>query len=205
MIAIAHSSCRSYASSEIERAFEQMLPQIEKFAGYAFRRFPRLRRRELVADVVATAYVAFVRLVERGLKALAYPSALARFAICRVRAGRDVGSRHSVRDALSPLAQRHQGFSVRSLSECTSQTGWQELAEGRKSNPAEVASCRVDFGIWLDRLGKFKRDVALRLAAGDTTTEAARYFRVTPARISQLRQELLTNWNAFQVVPAVSQ
>jgi hypothetical protein len=71
MFTITPPSGSSYAATETYGAFEEMLPQIEKFAGYAFRRIPRSRRIELVADVVATAYVAFVRLVKRGLKALA--------------------------------------------------------------------------------------------------------------------------------------
>jgi hypothetical protein len=187
---------------EALEAFEALIPSIERTAAYAFRRFPRWRRLELIADVVATAYTTFVRLANRGLKSLAYPSTLAKFAIRQVRAGREVGSNQTVRDALSPLAQRHKRFSVLTLGERTGEAGWERLAEGRNANPAEVASCRVDFASWLSRLTKFKRDVALRLAVGDTTSEAAAYFGVSRARISQLRQELLANWNAFQAVPA---
>jgi hypothetical protein len=189
-------------TDETREAFEALVPSIERIAAYAFRRFPRWRRSDLIADVVATAYAAFVRLVNRGLKALAYASPLAKYAIRRVRTGREVGSQQTVRDALSPLAQRHQGFSVLTLGERPGEVGWERLAEGRKANPAEVASCRVDFATWLSRLTKFQRDVAMRLAVGDTTSEAAKHFGVSRPRISQLRQELLANWNAFQAVPA---
>jgi hypothetical protein len=195
--------CAKLVSNETRDSFEALLPSIERTAAYAFRRYPRWRRLQLVADVAATAYTAFVRLVERGLKALAYASALAKFAIRRVRAGREVGARQSVRDLLSPLAQRHRGFSVLTLGTRIERGDWEELTAGRKANPAEVASCRIDFASWLDRLTKFKREVALRLATGDTTSEAAAYFGLSRARISQLRQELMMNWNEFQTAPAI--
>jgi len=57
--------------------FETLIPAIERIASFAFRRLPRWRRVQLVADVVANAFTAFVRLVERGLGHLAYASPLA--------------------------------------------------------------------------------------------------------------------------------
>ena len=54
------------------------------------------------------------------------------------------------------------------------------------------------------RLSEVKRQVALRLAVGDTTSEAAVQFRVSQARISQLRRELEADWEAFQSLPAAA-
>jgi hypothetical protein len=66
-----------------------------------------------------------------------------------------------------------------------------------------VASSRIDFGDWLDRLPRLKRGIAEALATGETTTEAAHRFDVTPGRVSQLRRELEADWARFQGEPLV--
>lgn len=188
-----------------EPDFLDMLPSIRRVASYAFRHLRSAVREDLVAEVIANAFAAFRRLVARGKAALAYPTALAKFAIRQVREGRRVGSKRNVLDVLSSYAQRRKGFSVQPLSEVTNRSEWQELVvEDRHASPAEVASLKIDFADWLKRLKRSKCKVALRLIAGDTTNEVAERFRLSPARISQLRKELQRDWNEFQAVPAVA-
>jgi hypothetical protein len=81
--------------------FEPMLPRIRFLANYAFRMLAK-EREELVAEVLAQAYVALVRLVDRGRAALAYATALARFSIRQVWVGRRVDARQNSNDVLSP-------------------------------------------------------------------------------------------------------
>jgi hypothetical protein len=178
-------------------SFEGLLPAIEQQARRAFRKARPAHREELVADVIARAFALFRRLLERGLDGLIYVSALARFAIRQVLDGRRLGSRQSVRDVLSIAAQRKQGFRVAPLQE-DKDYAWDEILADPRANPADVAICRIDFGTWLARLSHLKRHVAERLSAGDTTNEAAQYFRVSPGRISQLRRELRDDWTVFQ-------
>jgi hypothetical protein len=204
MIAIANDPGRRQTANTTAEAFEAMLPTITRVASYGFRRVPRWRRQELVSDVVALAYVGFARLVERKKASLAFPSVLAWQGVRRVAAGRKVGVKQNVRDALSPLAQRRQGFSVTLLSDRQVYSGWAELADDRRATPADIAAARMDVASWFGRLQQFKRQVALRLAQGDTTSDAAKHFRVSRARISQIRQELRADWNQFQAVPAVA-
>jgi hypothetical protein len=199
MIATAPRSGRQ-AFRPIAEAFETMVPTIRRIALYRFRYAPRWRREELISDVIALAYFAFARLVERGKAARAYPTALADFAIRQAQDGRRIGCRQNVRDVMSCYAQRRKGFSVQPLPHKAPGADWEELLQDRKANPAEIAACRIDFCEWLVRLKRFKRQVALRLAGGATTGEAARYFRVSQARISQLRNELHQDWNKFQGV-----
>jgi hypothetical protein len=180
-------------------SFEPLLPSIHRCANYAFRHLPRARRQELVDEVIANAYVGFARLIARRLEALIYPTALANFAIRQVRAGRRVGCRQNVRDVLSPDSQARQRVSLERLDQQDAQGQWHQrlIADGR-ATPAELAACRLDFSAWLARLRPRQRQVALRLAAGDTTNEAARHFRLSAARLSQFRRELEADWNAFQ-------
>jgi len=191
--------------SAAEPNFVEMLPTIRRLATYAFRHLRRGVREDLLAEVVASAYAAFRRLVERGRAALAYPTVLAKFAIRQVCDGRRVGSKRNVLDVMSSYGQRRKGFSVQSLGESTKHNAWEEqVVEDRRASPAEIASFKIDFSEWLKRLKLSKRQVALRLAAGDTTNEVAGHFRVSPARISQLRSELQQDWDLFQAVPATA-
>jgi hypothetical protein len=205
MIAIAPESCCRQADNSTTEAFEAMLPTIQRVACYRFRHEPRWRRQELINDVVALAYVAYARLIKRGKVALAHPTVLALYAVRHVRDGREVGCRWNSQDVLSPLARRRRGFSVQPLNKHGISDEWEALTDDRRANPAEIACCRVDFRDWLGRLQRFKRQVALRLASGDSTSDASRHFRLSQARISQLRYELQQSWNNFQAVPAAAQ
>jgi len=204
MIAFAEEIPGQAISNQTSQAFEEILPAIKKIASYAFRRFPRWRRSELVADVVAAAYAGFVRLVERGLQCLIYPSALAKFAIRRVRVGRQVGQKQNVNDVLSAYAQRARGFCVEQLPTVIAQRGWDALTYDGRANPSEVAALRLDLHHWLRQLTRTKRLVALRLAIGDTTSEVAKRVGLTCGRVSQLRRELNDSWNKFQAAPAMA-
>ena len=57
---------------------------------------------------------------------------------------------------------------------------------------------------WFDSLPLHKRRVAQVLATGETTKTAARKFRVSAGRISQLRREFEDSWADFQGEPALA-
>jgi hypothetical protein len=68
---------------------------------------------------------------------------------------------------------------------------WEEvLVEDRRAGPAEIAVCRINFANWLRLLSRRQRKIAMTLAGGETTIEAAKKFGVMAGRISQLRQWL---------------
>jgi hypothetical protein len=186
-------------------AFLAMLPAIRRSAQVAFRKVSPELRHDLIEEVVANSYVAFVRLVERGQADRAAPSPLARFAIAQIRVGRRVGSRLRIGDAMSNYAQFRKQFSVERLDHFSEEKGcWGEiLVEDKRATPADVAACRIDFAEWLRRLTVRLRKIALALAAGETTSAAAKMFGVTAARISQIRDLLRKSWEAFQSGPEV--
>jgi hypothetical protein len=203
MIARACTTSRELDAKANESVFEAILPAIRRFASYAFRRVRRSLREDLIAEAIANAYVAFARLVERGLAGLIYPSALAKFAVRQVWDGRRIGHARSSWDVLSEYAQAKRAFVVERL-DCKSRSeAWEEqLLVDQRATPAELAACKMDFCAWLKRLSLMKRRVSLRLAVGDTTSEAAVQFRVSQSRISQMRRELKADWEAFQALPA---
>jgi hypothetical protein len=185
--------------------FLSLLPAIQEQARFAFRNEEPERRQELTAEVIANCWVAFVRLVERGLLEVVYPTPLAQFAIKQVRDGRRVGAKLNVRDVSSDYAQRLKRFTVQRLDVFDEREGeWKEvLLEDRKAGPADTAAARIDIADWFDSLPKKKRRIAATLATGESTKRAARKFRVSPGRISQTRRELQKAWQDFQDEPAL--
>lgn len=187
-------------TTDAREKFLEMLPLIQRQASLAFRGLRKVEREDLIAEVVANAYAAFHRLIERGRVDVAYPSPLASFAIRQVRDGRRVGSRLNIRDVSSRHCQQRKGVKVQPLCQWNDQKQrWQEmLVEDRKSTPADIAAIRIDFADWLKSLSPRQRKIAKTLAAGESTGTVARTFRVSAARISQIRRELHDAWFAFQ-------
>jgi len=67
--------------------FLAMLPAIRRTAQISFRKIRPELRNELTQEVIANCLVAYARLVKLGKEDLAFPSALARFAIAQTRVG----------------------------------------------------------------------------------------------------------------------
>lgn len=188
------------ASDRPINAFEAMLPEIRLFAWASFRYLEREAREEAVQDATAHALQTFRRLVELGKTEIAYPAALARCGVLRVKDGRRVGGRRNGQDVLSEHHQQKKDTTVERLDRFDEQRGsWQHIAvEDRHAGPAEVACLRIDFAEWLDLQPKRDRKVAESLAIGHTPREVAGRFKITQARVSQLRRALRKSWQAFQ-------
>jgi hypothetical protein len=203
MIALAENSRRQKQSNPSAPAFEELLPSITKQARIAFRDKPRSEREELIAEVVANCFVAYVRLVQRGLGHVIYPTPLAAYAIKQIHAGRRVGTKLNVRDITSAYCQQRKKVRMTRLDHYDAdEGGWLEIVvEDRTATPADVAATRLDFAAWLRTLRRKERRVAELLSTGESTKVAARRFRISPARISQLRRELRNCWLTFQGEP----
>jgi hypothetical protein len=184
--------------------FLAMLPTIQQQADFLFRDLPRERREEAVQEVVASSFIAFVRLATLGRVHLAFASALARYGAAQVRVGRYVAERLNANEILSRRAQRQKGFRVERLDQFDKTEGkWKEIVvEDRNATPAEAAATRIDVADWLNSLSSRNRCLAETLATGETTQDAAAKFRITPGRVSQLRQKLREAWHRFQGEPA---
>ena len=177
-----------------------MLPVIVMHARFVFQHHDPESREEAVADVTANACVAYSRLVQRGRTHVATPFVLAWYGIRQYREGRRVGSKLNVRDVCSPYAQQRKGITVERLDRYDREEGcWSEiLVKDHNATPADLAATRIDFPAWLATLSRRDRKIALKLAVGETTSDTARQFGLSEARISQLRRELKLAWDAFQ-------
>jgi hypothetical protein len=196
----SNCSCQPSATeSDRDAQFLAMLPRIRRRAAYYLRRLPRKDRAEAIEEVVASAFVNYVRLTERGKSDIAYTGPLARYAAYQYLGGRRVGNRMNVSDVTSAYCQRSKGIMVKQLDRFDDPTSeWEQLVvEDKHSTPAEVATTRIDFGAWLESLPVRTRHVAETLATGEATGQVARMFGCSASRISQLRRELYDAWLVF--------
>ncbi len=179
--------------------FLQLLPLIQKMAQQAFQDYGAEEREELIAQVVANCWAAFVDLMDRGKEDVIYATPLARYAIRRVRAGRSLGRKQNMRDVSSPHAQQQLGVHLDRLDQYHRRSNrWRQiLVEDRRAGPADTAASRIDFADWLRRLPDTLRAVAELLGAGETTGTAAREFKLSNGRVSQMRRELKNRWEQF--------
>ena len=191
----------SLAADRVGQAFIAIWPVVRGVARGYFRdvRCPA-RRDDLVAEAVALAFAWCRRLVTSGRDPTAFPGALARLAVRAAACGRRAAGQERVTDVLSAACRRRLGFAVVPLPAGSPPVA-PEIADALAGHtkapvPAQV-QFRVDFGDWLAGLPALKRRIASRLAAGHRTRDVAAEFAVTPARISQMRTELRSDYLRF--------
>jgi hypothetical protein len=196
------SSASQASSTELDRdaKFLAMLPRIRRQAAYYLRRLSMDEQADAIQEVVASSFVNYVRLLERGKSDVAYAGPLARYGACQYLAGRRVGNRMNGHDVTSAYCQQKIGVLVEELDHFNKHCSeWEQLVvEDKHSTPAEVASIRIDFRDWLESLPERTRHVAETLATGEATKNVARMFGCSASRISQLRRELFNAWQGFQ-------
>ena len=194
--------------------FLQILPRIQTHAEIHFRhlRCPG-RREDAVAEVVALAWEWFLRLTEQRKDVAEFVSAVADFAVRHVRSGRRLCGQQRSKDAMSPVAQRLHGFRVEPLTQPTRpghdglfsdphgqdtrDAFEQRLRDNTVTPPEEQAAFRIDYPVWLSRLGGRNRRIAQDMAVVERTKELAGKYGTSQARISQLRTAFRDDWRRF--------
>ncbi len=184
----------------LQLTFVALLPRIEGYARFAFRQLHCPGRKEdAVAETVALAWRRYVALAERGKDASAFASTLALRCAQAVRSGRRLCGHESHRDVLAPIARHTHDITVVSLRQArTFPNPWEEaLHDNRVSPVPDQVGWRLDFPRW--RGSHSPRDQAIidDLMIGERTREVAQLHALSPARVSQLRQEFHTSWRRF--------
>lgn len=183
----------------LHHRFLTVLPRIETHCRIAFKRIRcRDTQDDCIQEAIAISYKWFVRTTEQGKDPTTFVSTIATLAVAHVRCHRKLVKSDSARDVLSPLAQRRHGFIVSSIPQKTLVASSVEdaLQHSGSAVPDQVAF-RIDFPIWLDALTPLKNMIASDLLTGERTAAVAEKHRVSPARISQIRNELLASWELF--------
>lgn len=182
-----------------QAGFLKLLPAIQRDIQVAFRKLKGDHREEAVQEAICHCCLAYARLCRQGRPHVANATSLSRYAVLQYRVGRRIGNPMNIKDAMSSYCRYKKGVRVESLQQrLPSSDLWQEiLVENAHVTPADLAASRIDYPQWLSTLGTFRRRIAEALATGETTKRAARLFRLSPTRISQLRRELMAAWEAF--------
>ena len=173
--------------------FLAMLPAIITHAKIAFRQVRGQDRQDKIQETVANALVAFRRLVQLKKTDLAYPSVLARYAVAQIKDGRLVGGKMNCRDVSVPYCQRVKGVVMERLDRYDAD---ERMLAGDPHSRQDLHARRTGrqpyrrAGVVHVAASPRTGAVAEFLAAGQTTTAAARKFKVSAGRISQLRREL---------------
>jgi hypothetical protein len=191
----------------VTAVFLAHLPRFEAHARFAFRRLgcPHARA-DRVAETIGLAWRHFAALARRGKRPEEFVTTLALRCSQAVKAGRRLAGCETGQDVLSPVAQVRHGVSVVRLPDHDREFDRHplpgELAEAltdnTKSAVPEQAAFRVDFPRWRASLRRRDRKILDALAGGERTADAARRFKLSPGRISQLRREFEQSWREFQ-------
>jgi len=188
-------------SDAVHSDFLAALPRITRHARCSFRQVRCCHRKaDCVSEVVSLCWKWWLRLVERGKNPSSFVSTLASFAARAVRSGRRVCGQERAKDAMSPAAQQKHGFAVNSLPQIST-LNTNPLAEALTDNtispvPDQV-QFRCDFPDWLSSHSRRNRNIVVEMAKGEKTQDLARRFKISPARVSQLRRELHEDWMQF--------
>jgi hypothetical protein len=194
---------------QVHRQFEAVLPQLDAVIRFQFRRWPRHRRAEAIADALAASWHAWHGLLARGQDPQAVgPTGIA-FNACRyVKGGRRLGTGRSVRsgmDVYNPRACEKRDYKLISLDLDPVEGPEQErgrwrdwLSSDNGYTPADQAAFQLDFAAWLDLLPPRKRRMAELLVEGHETGAAAELLGVSAGLVSQARRWLAESWRSFQ-------
>ena len=72
------------------------------------------------------------------------------------------------------------------------------VLETRRVSPADQAAFNLDFQAWLQGWSRRDRQILYHMAAGHGTFAVADRFKISPARVSQLRRRYRESWMQFQ-------
>jgi hypothetical protein len=191
-------------SSDWQTSFLSLLPEIQQRLRLAFRQRDAAAREEAISDGVVLCLLAYLRLHEQGRAEKVTASNLAWYAAKQIRSGRSAGCRLNSKEPLAVYAQQRRGIRVEQLhAKNSDEQAWIDaLIQDPRSTVLDHVAAKLDVAAWLQTLCRRTRRIAADLAKGCTTSEVARKYGVTAARISQLRQELKDSWSEFQHEPA---
>jgi hypothetical protein len=180
--------------------FLTLLPTIQRHFGYAFRRIPKPSRQDVLQEALVAAFIFYRRLIARRRRDQIFASPLGRYAVFHVRNGRRVGSPKNGADVSCPFVARRRGFRVEPIDRFErGARRWTLMAVPSSSTPIpDQVAFRLDFPQWLSTQSLRNRRLIQALGRGDTTSEAARQFRISAGRVAQLRSQFAKSWRAFQ-------
>jgi hypothetical protein len=187
------------APDTLHATFLSLLPRIVSHGIFAFRavRCPH-RRADAIQELVAIAWLGFVRAARQGKDPSTFAWPLAKYAARRVCAGRHLCGAESIQDALASRAHLRHNFVARYSSDLAAgYPAVEALMDNTATPPPDQAAFRLDFPRW--RAGYGERDQAMidELMAGERTGDVAARHGISAGRVAQKRVEIHADWLRF--------
>lgn len=139
-------------------------------------------REELIADTISSAW----ELVQTA-PPQATPQSIAWYATKRVKVGRQFSERQRSITGPNPRQLDKPPRDSELLTDVVDDS----------RNPADVAQLRLDFIAWLDVLTERERVMLTAFLNGERTSDLSAQYGISPARVSQIRRELVEHWAVF--------
>jgi hypothetical protein len=190
------------ASDALNDTFLSVLPRITTQAAFSCRglRCPH-HRADAIQEMVALAWLGFVRAARRGKDGREFASLLAGFASRRVHSGRYLCGTESMQDALAPRAWARHGFFASPMSDFNDgnlgHPALDELTDNAVTPPPDQAAFRLDFPRWRACYGARDRTLIDELMAGERTNDVAERHGLSAGRVAQKRAEFHADWLHF--------
>ena len=203
--------------ADLHTRFLVLLPTIETHGRFFFRHLKPHRKEEAVQEMLALAWVRFLRLAQRGKDAHDFLATFNDFLARAVSNGRRLMGSEKAKDAMCARSQKRRGFKVEALPLATraSHKSLYSTVRGQKEHDAfeerlcdntltpvpDQAAFRIDWSAW--RQTQSERDCRIidDLMMGERSLDVSRKHGLSPARISQLRRQLRDDWHEFCMVP----
>ena len=176
-------------TSSVVPSFESMLPVLTiRFRKAALSIQSHEERTDAVAEMTGMAFVLHSSLVKRGRTDI-FSSPIGEFAVKAYFSGRRVAGM-SATDVTSPRCR----FLGRST---VVNDGVGKCICRRTFKPSTIGAFNIDFTDWKKTLDDRTQSLLADILMGETTSFLAKRYKISPARISQIRRELVESWKDF--------
>src|SRR3954467_3962943 len=190
----------------LHAAFLALLPKLQTHATIYFRdvRCPDTKADKL-AECQALAWKWYVRLHEQGKDINQFLMAFIFLVARAVKSGRRACGTERAEDVMSPVAQRRHSFTLEALPSSTRRSfealyglvnGQQDidayeerLRDNTVTPPPDAAAFRIDWAHFLSKRSERDRRLAHFLSLGHRAKVAAKKFKLSQGRVTQLRQQ----------------
>jgi hypothetical protein len=214
LIASINSSKTTETDNALHAHFLDLLPNLQTHARIYFRgiQCPD-KKADKINETVALAWKWFLRLQEKGKDVSQFSMVFTYLAAKAVKAGRRICGQEKTKDVLSPKAQQRYSFVVEPLPTRNSlphellygeprgqrkQDAYEERLQDNMITPIpDQVQFRIDFPAWMATLTPRERRLIRAMAQNERTLDLSKQFDLSPARISQLRQEFQRGWSRF--------
>ncbi|HEV3168050.1 MAG TPA: hypothetical protein VGZ22_28870 [Isosphaeraceae bacterium] len=174
-------------------AFQAKLPAIQRSASYFFRHLTPQRKQDAMDEAAAAAWKLWHGMIRKGTDPTEVTAAaLAHWACCHVRRDSRVSCERGGGRGKRDLFHAKSGAKPIAYSELKDYY----IADRRAAIP-DIVATKLDFASWLLTRSERDRQVCLALASGAATSEVAEQFKISAARVSQIRCEARASWEAY--------